>query len=135
MRIVIQRVGEAGVCVDGEVKGEIGKGMMVLVGVEAGDTLEDAEWLAKKTAGLRIFSDDEGVMNLSIDHKVHALGSRADHAVHHIVSGAAHADHFNINDSIGTGFQTKCHSACLLLSFVGDNSALRGFHRLPPGDG
>lgn len=66
MRIVIQRVGEAGVCVNGEVKGEIGKGMMVLVGVEVGDTLEDAEWLAKKTAGLRIFSDDEGVMNLSI---------------------------------------------------------------------
>ncbi|MBD5189580.1 MAG: D-tyrosyl-tRNA(Tyr) deacylase [Bacteroidales bacterium] len=66
MRIVIQRVSEARVSVDGEVKGEIGKGLMVLVGVETGDTEADAEWLAQKTVGLRIFNDNEGVMNLSV---------------------------------------------------------------------
>ena len=66
MRIVIQRVSEARVSVDGEVKGEIGRGLMVLVGVEDGDTEADAEWLAQKTIGLRIFSDAEGVMNLSV---------------------------------------------------------------------
>ncbi|MBD5387261.1 D-tyrosyl-tRNA(Tyr) deacylase [bacterium] len=66
MRIVIQRVSEARVSVDGDVKGEIGKGLMVLVGVETGDTEADAEWLAQKTVGLRIFNDNEGVMNLSV---------------------------------------------------------------------
>ncbi|MDE5791467.1 MAG: D-tyrosyl-tRNA(Tyr) deacylase [Muribaculaceae bacterium] len=67
MRIVIQRVSEARVSVNGDVKGEIGKGLMVLVGVESGDTEADAEWLAQKTAGLRIFNDPEGVMNLSVE--------------------------------------------------------------------
>ena len=66
MRLVIQRVTEASVSVDGEVKGAIGPGLMVLVGVEVGDTEADAEWLASKTAGLRIFNDPEGVMNLSV---------------------------------------------------------------------
>ena len=66
MRIVIQRVSEARVSVDNEVKGEIGEGLMVLVGVEIGDTEADAEWLAQKTVGLRIFNDSEGVMNLSL---------------------------------------------------------------------
>lgn len=66
MRIVIQRVSKARVSVDGDVKGEIGKGLMVLVGVETGDTEADAEWLAQKTVGLRIFNDNEGVMNLSV---------------------------------------------------------------------
>lgn len=66
MRIVIQRVSEARVSVDGDIKGEIGKGLMVLVGVETGDTEADAEWLAQKTVGLRIFNDNEGVMNLSV---------------------------------------------------------------------
>lgn len=66
MRIVIQRVSEASVRVDGEITGAIGKGLMVLVGVESGDTEADAEWLAQKTVGLRIFSDESGVMNLSV---------------------------------------------------------------------
>lgn len=66
MRIVIQRVSEASVRVDGKIVGEIGKGLMILVGVETGDTEADAEWLARKTVGLRIFSDESGVMNLSI---------------------------------------------------------------------
>ncbi|MDE6297972.1 MAG: D-tyrosyl-tRNA(Tyr) deacylase [Muribaculaceae bacterium] len=67
MRIIIQRVSKAKVTVDSKVKGEIGCGLMILVGVETGDTEEDAEWLARKTAGLRIFNDSEGVMNLSLE--------------------------------------------------------------------
>lgn len=67
MRIVIQRVSEAGVTIDGQVKSEIGFGLMVLVGVENGDSVEDAEWLARKTAALRIFNDPEGIMNLSVE--------------------------------------------------------------------
>lgn len=66
MRIVIQRVTEASVRVGGELKGEIGLGLMVLVGVENGDTIEDAKWLAQKTVALRIFDDENGVMNKSI---------------------------------------------------------------------
>ncbi|MDE6235721.1 MAG: D-tyrosyl-tRNA(Tyr) deacylase [Muribaculaceae bacterium] len=66
MRLVIQRVTEARVRVDGEIKGEIGQGLMVLVGVEHGDTEADVDWLASKTVGLRIFSDEAGVMNLSV---------------------------------------------------------------------
>ena len=66
MRLVIQRCLEASVTVDGKVVGAIGPGLMVLVGVETGDGAADAEWLAAKTAGLRIFDDAQGVMNLSI---------------------------------------------------------------------
>ncbi len=66
MRIVIQRVREAKVSVDGIVKGAIGKGLLVLVGVEEGDKEEDARWLAEKTVKLRIFDDENGVMNRSV---------------------------------------------------------------------
>lgn len=66
MRIVIQRVTEASVRIDGEIVGAIGKGFMVLVGVEHGDTLDDVKWLAAKTAALRVFDDENGVMNRSI---------------------------------------------------------------------
>lgn len=66
MRIVIQRCTHASVSVDGETISSIGRGMMVLVGVEHGDTPDDADWLAGKTAGLRIFDDADGVMNLSV---------------------------------------------------------------------
>lgn len=65
MRIVIQRVTGAKVSIAGDVHSSIGRGLMVLVGVETGDTADDAEWLAAKTVGLRIFDDAEGVMNLS----------------------------------------------------------------------
>lgn len=63
MRAVIQRVSEASVTVNGEVKSSIGLGFLILLGVEAEDTEEDADWLCKKIAGLRIFSDEEGLMN------------------------------------------------------------------------
>lgn len=66
MRLVIQRVTEARVRVNGEVVGEIGCGLMILVGVEQGDTEADVDWLASKTVGLRIFSDEAGVMNMSV---------------------------------------------------------------------
>lgn len=66
MRLVIQRVSGASVSVGGEVKGSIGAGLLVLVGVENGDTEADAEWLAAKTAALRIFDDENGVMNRSV---------------------------------------------------------------------
>lgn len=66
MRLVIQRVSEASVSIDGKLHSSIGHGLMVLVGVEEGDTPDDVRWLASKTAGLRIFDDEEGVMNLSV---------------------------------------------------------------------
>ena len=66
MRLVIQRVSEATVKVDDRVVSRIDKGLLILVGIENGDTVEDAEWLASKTVNLRIFTDNSGVMNLSV---------------------------------------------------------------------
>jgi len=66
MRTCIQRVGQAQVSVNGEVCGQIGRGMVVLLGVAVGDTADDAEQLAEKIAGLRIFDDANGKMNLSL---------------------------------------------------------------------
>jgi len=66
MKLVIQRVKTASVKVDGKTVGEIGSGLLVLVGVSQGDTAADAMHLAKKTANLRIFKDDEGKMNRSV---------------------------------------------------------------------
>lgn len=63
---MIQRAAEASVSVDGEMKGCIGRGLMVLVGVENDDTIDDAKWLAQKTVALRIFDDENGVMNKSV---------------------------------------------------------------------
>ena len=66
MRLVVQRVTRASVTVDGEVTGKIGKGYLVLVGAEVGDTEADARLCADKLAGLRVFVDDEGKMNRSV---------------------------------------------------------------------
>lgn len=66
MRLVIQRVREASVTIDGSCRASIGAGLFILVGVENGDTEEDAKWLAAKTAGMRIFNDGNGVMNCNI---------------------------------------------------------------------
>lgn len=66
MRVVIQRVKRASVKVDGECVGKVGKGLMLLLGVYAGDTEEQAEKLASKISKLRIFSDENGKLNLSV---------------------------------------------------------------------
>lgn len=66
MRIVIQRVSRASVSIGSNVKSQIGKGLLILVGVEESDTQADVDWLTHKVAGLRIFDDENGVMNLSI---------------------------------------------------------------------
>lgn len=63
MRIVIQRVSQASVTIDENVKSSIGLGFMILLGIEVEDNEEDADWLCRKVAGLRVFSDDEGLMN------------------------------------------------------------------------
>ncbi len=66
MRAVVQRVSSASVTVDGAVVGEIGSGLLVLLAAGDGDTEAEARWLAHKTANLRIFSDADGKMNLSV---------------------------------------------------------------------
>ena len=66
MKLVIQRVSEASVSIGGTVHSAIGRGLMVLVGVSRDDTLDDVRWLVAKVAAMRIFPDDAGVMNLSV---------------------------------------------------------------------
>ncbi len=66
MKIVLQRVKNASVTVDGEKISEIGLGLLLLVGVANGDTETEADWLAEKVSGLRVFADDAGKMNLSV---------------------------------------------------------------------
>ena len=66
MRAVIQRVSESSVTIEGEVVGSIGKGYMILLGIEHEDTEDDIEWLVQKISKLRVFSDEAGKMNLSI---------------------------------------------------------------------
>lgn len=66
MRTVIQRVQHASVTIDGALKSKIGNGMLVLVGIEDCDTHEDIDWLCKKICNLRIFDDENGVMNKSV---------------------------------------------------------------------
>ena len=66
MRIVIQRVSHASVTIEGQVKSKIGKGYLILLGIESSDNQEDINWLVKKIVGLRVFEDENGVMNLPI---------------------------------------------------------------------
>lgn len=66
MRIVIQRVNQASVTIDGQTKSSIGKGFLILIGIGRDDTGEDIKWLVNKIIGLRIFDDEKGVMNRSI---------------------------------------------------------------------
>ncbi len=66
MRVVIQRVSEAGVTINGAVKASIGKGLLVLAGIEDADSQEDIEWLSNKIINLRIFDDTDHVPNISI---------------------------------------------------------------------
>jgi len=66
MIAVIQRVSEASVKIEDKIKGSIQKGFLILLGITHEDTLEDVEWLSKKIIGMRIFSDEEGKMNLDL---------------------------------------------------------------------
>lgn len=66
MRLVIQRVQHASVTINGNTKSKIGEGLLILVGFEASDTYEDVDWATRKVLGLRIFNDDQGVMNRSV---------------------------------------------------------------------
>ena len=66
MKVLVQRVSRASVQVGSEVISEIGPGLLVLIGIERGDTAADAEWFADRTAGLRIFEDEDGKMNRSL---------------------------------------------------------------------
>ena len=66
MRALVQRVSEADVTVDGRVTGSIGRGLLLLVGITAEDSPADRDWLVRKVVQLRIFDDDEGVMNRSV---------------------------------------------------------------------
>lgn len=83
MRVVIQRVKQASVRINGELKSEIGNGLMILLGIEAMDSLEDVDWLCKKIIQLRIFNDNQGVMNLpitEIDGEILAISQFTLHA-------------------------------------------------------
>lgn len=66
MRLVIQRVSEASVTIEGQIKSAIESGLLILVGIEDADTAEDIEWLCNKVVNLRIFPDENGVMNCSV---------------------------------------------------------------------
>ncbi len=66
MRAVIQRVAHASVTINGQVHSAIGQGLLILLGIEHGDGTEDADWLSKKISALRIFNDEQGLMNLAI---------------------------------------------------------------------
>ncbi|MEY3425073.1 MAG: hypothetical protein RL679_431, partial [Bacteroidota bacterium] len=65
MRVLLQRVSEAAVQIEGEIVGEIEQGILILVGIEQEDSNEDADWLVQKIVHLRIFSDEDEKMNLS----------------------------------------------------------------------
>ncbi|MBR3152918.1 MAG: D-tyrosyl-tRNA(Tyr) deacylase [Clostridia bacterium] len=66
MRIVVQRVKNASVSIDGKVNGKIDQGLLVFLGIKEGDSTEDVDYLVRKISNLRIFSDDDGKMNLSV---------------------------------------------------------------------
>ena len=66
MRVVLQRASEASVTIAGEIAGEIGAGLVLLVGFTDSDTEEELRWMVEKVLGLRVFSDDQGKMNLSV---------------------------------------------------------------------
>ena len=66
MRVLIQRVNKASVSIEKKIHGEIDTGLLLFLGIETGDTIEDIEWLTKKIVNLRVFNDTEGKMNLSI---------------------------------------------------------------------
>ena len=67
MRVVIQRVKKASVSIEGHIKSQIESGLLILLGIEEADNKEDIDWLCRKIVGLRVFDDEQGVMNLNIE--------------------------------------------------------------------
>jgi D-tyrosyl-tRNA(Tyr) deacylase len=137
MRIVVQRVSRAAVHIDGITVGQIQKGLLILVGVEAADEKSDADWLVNKMANLRVFDDSDGVMNLSLcDVEAEALvisqftlhakykkGNRPSY------TRAAYPDHAiplyeyfvkALNDAIPTEVQTGEFGADMQVELVND---------------
>ena len=102
MRTLIQRVQHASVTIDGQLKSKIGKGLLVLVGIEDRDTQEDIEWLCKKIANLRIFDDENGVMNRSDVRGFLRRDGPADR------KGSADR-HVRRRHESGTGERRSCH--------------------------
>jgi len=82
MRVIIQRISKGKIAVEGEWGSEIGPGLMVLVGVANEDGQEDVEWLVKKILSLRIFSDEEGKMNRSVEDIDGAIGVVSQFTLH-----------------------------------------------------
>ena len=135
MRVVIQRVSEASVTIDGSLKSAIATGLLVLVGVEEADSTDDSEWLAGKVAGLRIFDDENGVMNKSVvdvdgevlivsQFTLHAMtkkGNRPSYirAAKHEIAIPLYEDFCRrVSDKIGKEVQTGTFAADMKVSLL-----------------
>lgn len=135
MRILIQRVNEASVEIGGEITAEIKTGLLILVGIEAADTVEDSEWLAGKAIGLRIFDDENGVMNRSVaeiagevlvvsQFTLHAMTKKGNRPSY--IRAAKHEiaiplyDHFcrSLSEKLGKKVQTGTFAADMKVSLV-----------------
>jgi D-aminoacyl-tRNA deacylase len=137
MRILIQRVNEASVEIDQQIKSAIRKGLLVLVGIEEADTQEDSEWLAGKVTGLRIFDDEKGVMNRSvqdIDGEILVVSQFTLHAMTRkgnrpsYIKAAKHEtaipmyEHFcrELSQKLGKEIQTGTFAADMKVTLVND---------------
>ena len=137
MRVVIQRVIEASVTIDEQIKSAIGVGLLVLVGIEEADTKEDGEWLAGKLVALRIFNDENGVMNRSladIDGEVlivsqftlHAMTKKGNRPSY--IKAAKHEiaiplyEHFcnTVSEKLGKEVQTGTFAADMKVALIND---------------
>lgn len=135
MRIVIQRVTEASVEINQKITAKIGSGLLVLVGIEETDTTEDSTWLAGKLTGLRIFDDENGVMNRSVmdiegdilivsQFTLHALTRKGNRPSY--IKAAGHAvaiplyEHFckTVSDIQGKPVETGTFAADMKVSLV-----------------
>jgi len=135
MRILIQRVNEASVEIDGKIKAQIQTGLLVLVGIENDDTIEDSNWLTGKVTGLRIFDDENGVMNRSVldingeilvvsQFTLHALTKKGNRPSY--IKAAKHEiaiplyEHFckSLNQQLGKEVQTGTFAADMKVALV-----------------
>ena len=135
MRVLIQRVNEASVEIETEIKSSIGIGLLVLVGIENDDTNDDSEWLAGKVTGLRIFDDENGVMNRSVfevdgeilvvsQFTLHAMTKKGNRPSY--IKAAKHEiaipiyEHFcdTLSKKLGKGVQTGTFAADMKVSLI-----------------